>query len=349
MDKKDIPRETETQHIDDMVQSLKTSFGGDGTVNVIDDIEDDTVNSITDEDIQNELKKLFGNEISHQQELDDSEYALDADFLKEINTSSHDKKRKKSISEKSELPDLTVETPTEVIVENTETTQALEKSEETEETEEIERIEDKISDDLEIEDEIEWENNLEEELIPLSEVADISEMLSEIEEDTDNGNGGFGELLEAFLSERDNSELLSDMDEDDEDEIVEVEEIEEPVMIPIDISDMLSVDSKESLEEQVVLMHTEEQEKAIENDNRVELDNSAIELLLQLGCKDELENAIGEEGVDEYYASGDAEPIELANTYAYNGEEYVSKEQNEEINARYKVAYKSSLIYRNYC
>jgi hypothetical protein len=113
-------------------------------------------------------------------------------------------------------------------------------------------------------------------------------------------------------------------------------------MIPLEL-DGLSDSSDTTLEEDVLELNGEDTDECV-CEVRPELDNSVVELLLQLGCKDELEETIGEEGIDEYYATRDAEPLEIDNSYVYNGEEYTSREHNDDIKERYKKVHKHSLV-----
>ncbi len=329
-----------SQNIDDILQLLKTSYEEDSSNALEDSVHIDT-EDISKEDLQSELRKIFmrDSELGSEDTNDDDSYTLDADFLREVN-SSHDKKiANESIFAKAETASETQQNN----VENN--------------SKQIDRApwESAEVESNNIADSDEEDN--EPEVILLSDVSELlnEELVNDLEYlesiDTESLD------IDSFVKADENSEeeiiLVPNTDdaltleEDEEQEII----VDEPEMMPLDLNELNEedIDVPITVEEEIVQLHEEEQEKLLateykEEEPLSELDHSVIELLLQLGCKDELEETIGEDGIEEYYAARDAEPLDVTTSYAYNGEEYVSREQNEDITNRYKKAFQKSII-----
>lgn len=323
----------------DILQLLKTSYGEDFSSvqhNINTDVDTDT-KEISREELQNELKKRFlfdsNIEIANNDEEDD--YALDADFLQELN--GNREKHKKDESDNENLQkEIQIESEIEEISENSEETDSP-PWEETEggvkdTTDIIEIFDDSIA--------------LEEpEVVLLSEV---SEFLDETLIENDEESEEIDELDEIILLQSiDNESTALEESELEEDEVLISNEPEMKILDLDELSD--NTNDSVTIEEEIVKIHEDEQKELLfaseqkEKEPIPEFDHSVIEVLLQLGCKEELEETIGEEGIEEYYATRDAEPLATDNSYAYDGNEYVNIEQTDSILNRYKSSFNRSI------
>ena len=322
---------------DDILQLLKTSYGDDSSsvqYNKNTDVYTDT-KEISREELQNELKKRFllNSDIEVVNNDEEDDYALDADFLQEIN-GNRDKYKKGERENENLQKEIHKETEIEEIFKDSEGTDSP-PWEETEDSEE------ETTDIIEIfDDSMAFE---EPDVVLLSEVSEfLDETLIEKDEEIE-------ELDEIILLQSiENESAVLEESEVEEDEVIISNE---PEMMILDL-DELSDNTNDSvaIEEEIVEIHQDEQEELLfvpnskEKDSIPELDHSVIEVLLQLGCRKELEETIGEDGIEEYYATRDAEPLATDNSYAYDGNEYISIEQTDGILNRYKASFKRSVI-----
>ena len=319
----------------DILQLLKTSYGDDSSnAKHNADIYTDT-KEISKEELQNELKKRFllNSDIDTVSNDEEDDYALDADFLQEVNNNRD--KDKKDVSDNENLQ--------KEIQSEINKAEVFEDSEQIDSPpwEETEYNAENSTDITELSDDADFEEP--EELL-LSEVSEfLDETLTESDEDE------LEELEEIILLQNtaDDTTLLEGTENDEDEDTLS----NEPEMKLLDLDELSNGKYNSlSVEEEIVKLNEDEQEEFLLNSSQEEkepvpeLYNSVIELLLQLGCKEDLEETIGEDGIEKYYATRDAEPLDTDNSYAYDGNEYMNIEQTDDISKRYKAAFKRSVI-----
>ena len=75
-----------------------------------------------------------------------------------------------------------------------------------------------------------------------------------------------------------------------------------------------------------------------------EADSSIVDLLLQFGCDDELEETVEEESISEYLCEeGSNVPLDPTASYAYDGKEYRNAKQTESLQRKYHSLFVISL------
>lgn len=362
-------------NIDDIVKLLENAVNNTGEEPVLEDVES-AKQALSYEQIQNELKKRYLTGTEEELAAEEDEYSLDDAFLREVNAVAEPKKTKarSSTTRKKNAPvteDVALEedrVDTAVATQEVQTAETFAPSE-TSQTEVTEDDRAPWEDALPEEEEIaeivaETEAEEIEEVEEIGEIEKIEE-IEEIEsvvatEETARVEDESGDLLELLQSAIDEMPKTSDATELEEisdvieqtpillddvalaPELQEEEEeafpLEEPIMEPLSIPDLEETESEESLAND-----TEEGEAVSEERN--EIDPSLVDLLLQFGCREELEEELPKESVESYFANDSDTPVANAEaSYAYGGQEYTSARQTGEIEARYHKKFVTSLL-----
>ncbi len=351
------------QNIDELLQKLSTMV--DQTEAVPESEHSTSATRVSDVSMQEELKKRYLDDSSaYASQEEDDDYVLDDDFLRELNSAS----TKKRSSSRAHMPKPNFEegldvTSFEVFAEEPIIEEAVveEIVEEPiiEEAVVEEIVEEAIAEEeiaVQTSDEIPpWEAPIEEELIEEELVEE--ELIEEepIEEDLIEEELIEEEVIEEALVEE---ELIEE--EVIEEDLVEEEPaddtvLEEPVMHAMNLSALGVHESDESTDD-IADAAIEEEISAEETFDDIDLmfetsrpqkrdaDTSIVDLLLQFGCDDELEETVEEESISQYFcAEGSDVPYDPTASYAYDGKEYVNTKQNEAVHKSYHHLFVSSV------
>lgn len=299
------------QNIDDILALLKNSCGDtDGGETFEPEAEKE---DISNELLQRELKNKFKIPDGAADESDEDDYALDSDFLREINSLHEEKDVDQAVPSIAEIPD---EQP-------------------------VRALEEELEEDVAPWDELEFDS-----ILVIGDNVESKEDIIDRGTDGEKIGDSDGDDIVLVESSFDAASYTEDIGDE------ETESIDEPEMTPI-ILDGISVEDTgeeetESIDEPVMTPIDMDEiavaDAPAEPEEAPSLDNSALELLLQLDDEEMLREAIGDEKVESLCAERELEEIEEGKAFVYSGEEYVSGEQNSEILSRYAKALQKSLI-----
>ncbi len=334
-----------SQYADDVFDKLKQMTQESEEMPAPEVSESGCVKPLSDEEIQRALRERYLSDLPSFDEEPENEYALDEAFLREVNAKTEEETKTPSVEkipeqvEEDDVPWEEEEVPVqeEVVPAQEETLEVQDATEEESVADAAEESSVEIDTLVEEETEI-----LEHEELEVLDEEEPEALEEEVEEDLLS-------LLENMLEEDvhierevlfDDVPHLVSLDEDEDD----VTFPEEPEMHPLEL-DLAEpeIEDEPSLKEEGV------KESDVEP-SQPQIDPSIVDLLLQFGSREELEENVSEEQIYDYFAKEGCDvPYDFSDSYAEPREEYVTREQNFEIEQAYQKKFVRSLIQLGIC
>lgn len=326
------------QSTDDMMRLLRESLENGGEAESEAESASPRNRVLSDKQLHNALKKMyFGSGISADAE-EESEYTLDDDFLREVNASAQKGEtppvsEEVVIYEENAVPDKSDPTPQELVPTEDSNAEAdddiapweasvseIEADQEDASDDDLEFSEVIADDALEYDDEKEFFESTE------AMVPDTLNALEDAEEDTEE------EIDEERLTEAFEDDFPMSSEEEPEPLYDDLPVIEEPEMTPLILE---TIGESEEVQEEA---------KGAEEAEHPQIDASMVDLLVQFGCHDEIEENVSDEDLADYLAEEGCDvPYDFALSYAEPEDEYVTAEQNFEIDRKYQRKFVHSL------